>query len=68
LFRKKTSTVILFAYGFLFNPVDGDTSFIDKEFEAARRAGLKPERLLNAPLPFPTGACLRFPTKASSTS
>src|SRR5438874_9969565 len=47
--------------GFLFNPADGDTSFIDKEFEAARRAGLKPERLLHAPLPFPTGACLRFP-------
>src|SRR5437763_8857217 len=24
--------------GFLFNPVDGDTSFIDKEFEASRHA------------------------------
>lgn len=47
--------------GFLFNPVDGDTSFIDKEFEAAGRAGLNPERLLHAPLPFATGACLRFP-------
>jgi glycine/D-amino acid oxidase-like deaminating enzyme/nitrite reductase/ring-hydroxylating ferredoxin subunit len=47
--------------GFLFNPVDGDTAFVDKEFEAARRAGLNPERLLHAPLPFPTGACLRFP-------
>jgi nitrite reductase/ring-hydroxylating ferredoxin subunit len=42
--------------GFLFNPADGDTSFIDKELEAARRAGLNPERLLQAPLPFPTGA------------
>jgi glycine/D-amino acid oxidase-like deaminating enzyme len=47
--------------GFLFNPANGDTSFIDKEFEAARRAGLNPERLLHAPLPFATGACLRFP-------
>src|SRR5436305_9783038 len=49
--------------GFLFNPADGDTSFIDKEFEAARRAGLKPERLLHAPLPFATGACLRLPNQ-----
>src|SRR5436190_19525450 len=32
-------------------PVGGDSSFIDKEFEAARRAGLNPERLLHAPLP-----------------
>jgi glycine/D-amino acid oxidase-like deaminating enzyme/nitrite reductase/ring-hydroxylating ferredoxin subunit len=49
--------------GFLFNPVDGDTSFIDQEFEASRRAGLEPDRLLHAPLPFPTGACLRFPNQ-----
>jgi len=47
--------------GYLFNPVDGDAAFIDKELEAARRAGLSPERLPHAPLPFPTGACLRFP-------
>jgi glycine/D-amino acid oxidase-like deaminating enzyme/nitrite reductase/ring-hydroxylating ferredoxin subunit len=49
--------------GYLFNPVDGDAAFIDEEFEAARRAGLKPERLLHATLPFPTGACLRFPNQ-----
>jgi glycine/D-amino acid oxidase-like deaminating enzyme len=49
--------------GFLFNPADGGTSFIDNEFEAARRAGLNPERLLHAPLPFATGACLRFPNQ-----
>jgi hypothetical protein len=47
--------------GYLFNPADGDASYIDRESEAARRAGLYPERLLRAPLPFPTGACLRFP-------
>jgi glycine/D-amino acid oxidase-like deaminating enzyme/nitrite reductase/ring-hydroxylating ferredoxin subunit len=47
--------------GYLFNLPDGDPSYIDREFEAARRAGLYPERLLQAPLPFPTGACLRFP-------
>jgi glycine/D-amino acid oxidase-like deaminating enzyme/nitrite reductase/ring-hydroxylating ferredoxin subunit len=47
--------------GYLFNPADGDASYIDRESEAARRAGLHPERLLRAPLPFPTGACLRFP-------
>jgi glycine/D-amino acid oxidase-like deaminating enzyme len=50
--------------GFLFNPGDDDTSFIDKEFDAARRAGLNPERLPHAPLPFATGACLRFPSQA----
>jgi glycine/D-amino acid oxidase-like deaminating enzyme/nitrite reductase/ring-hydroxylating ferredoxin subunit len=49
--------------GYLFNPVEGDAAFIDKELEAARRAGLNPERLLHAPLPFPTGACLRFPNQ-----
>jgi glycine/D-amino acid oxidase-like deaminating enzyme len=49
--------------GYLFNPVDADAAFIDKELEAARRAGLQPERLLHAPLPFPTGACLRFPNQ-----
>jgi len=35
--------------GYLFNPVDGDASYIDKEFEAAQRAGLNPERLPHAP-------------------
>jgi glycine/D-amino acid oxidase-like deaminating enzyme len=49
--------------GYLFNPVDGDAAFIDKELEAAHRAGLNPERLLHAPLPYPTGACLRFPNQ-----
>src|SRR5256885_9943885 len=49
--------------GYLFNPVDADATFIDKEIEAAQRAGLSPERLPHAPLPFPTGACLRFPNQ-----
>lgn len=49
--------------GYLFNPVDGDDAYIDKELEAARRAGLNPERLPHAPLRFPTGACLRFPNQ-----
>jgi len=31
--------------GYLFNPSDGDDSYIEKELQAAKRAGLDPERL-----------------------
>src|SRR5436190_19601354 len=47
--------------GYLFAPSAHDGPYIDKEFEASRRAGLTPERLALAPLPFATGPCLRFP-------
>src|SRR5439155_6070594 len=48
--------------GYLFEPPDRRKGFLDKEAEAARRAGLKVEMLPRAPLPrFDTGPCLRFP-------
>ena len=47
--------------GYLFAPSAHDGPYIEKEFEASRRAGLTPERLALAPLPFATGPCLRFP-------
>ena len=47
--------------GYLFAPSAEDAAYINKELEAARRAGLSPEPLERAPLPFATGPCLRFP-------
>jgi glycine/D-amino acid oxidase-like deaminating enzyme/nitrite reductase/ring-hydroxylating ferredoxin subunit len=49
--------------GYLFAPPDGDTGELDRELDAARRAGLAGvERVPRAPLPyFETGPCLRFP-------
>jgi glycine/D-amino acid oxidase-like deaminating enzyme/nitrite reductase/ring-hydroxylating ferredoxin subunit len=49
--------------GFLFCPPFGDVSNLDREWEAAHRAGLTDvEKLDQAPnTPFRTGPCLRFP-------
>ena len=49
--------------GYLFAPPGGSTGELDRELDAARRAGLTGvERLPRAPLPsFDTGPCLRFP-------
>lgn len=49
--------------GYLFNPGDGSQEDLQKELEAARRAGLTETELISrAPLDsFDTGPCLRFP-------
>src|SRR5947207_1464201 len=48
--------------GYLFEPPDGDPANIDRELEAAHRAGLTAvEKIARAPLPFDTGPALRFP-------
>lgn len=49
--------------GYLFNPPGKSADLLDRELEAAHRAGLtKVERLPRAPLDnFDTGPCLRFP-------
>jgi len=48
--------------GFLFLPPGASLATLDREFEAAFRAGLRVERVARAPLPgFHTGPCLRFP-------
>src|SRR5207253_9220003 len=49
--------------GYLFVPPGESTDVLDKELEAAHRAGLmKVERVSRAPLEsFDTGSCLRFP-------
>ena len=49
--------------GFLFLPPDGDPGEIDREFEAARRAGLDEVQVVPAaPIDgFDTGPCVRFP-------
>ncbi|MBC7851891.1 MAG: FAD-binding oxidoreductase, partial [Pirellulaceae bacterium] len=49
--------------GYLFNPPGHSADSLDRELEAAHRAGLtKVERLPRAPLAnFDTGPCLRFP-------
>jgi glycine/D-amino acid oxidase-like deaminating enzyme/nitrite reductase/ring-hydroxylating ferredoxin subunit len=46
--------------GYLFVPPGGSLELLDRELEAARRAGLVVERTAQAPLPFDTGPCLRF--------
>jgi glycine/D-amino acid oxidase-like deaminating enzyme/nitrite reductase/ring-hydroxylating ferredoxin subunit len=52
--------------GYLFVPPGESTEVLDKEIEAAHRAGLtQVERVARAPLKgFDTGACLRFPRQA----
>ncbi|MDX1953152.1 MAG: FAD-dependent oxidoreductase [Verrucomicrobiota bacterium] len=50
--------------GFLFEPPGGDPRNIDREFEAAQRAGLPVELVEKAPVPFDTGRALRFPRQA----
>ncbi|MCE9525079.1 MAG: FAD-binding oxidoreductase, partial [Planctomycetales bacterium] len=51
--------------GYLFNPPGQSADSLDRELEAAHRAGLtKVERLPRAPLSnFDTGPCLRFPNQ-----
>jgi glycine/D-amino acid oxidase-like deaminating enzyme/nitrite reductase/ring-hydroxylating ferredoxin subunit len=52
--------------GYLFAPPGGDRGLLERELEAARRAGLAGvERVDRAPLPlFDTGPCIRFPRQA----
>lgn len=52
--------------GYLFNPPGKFSDNLDRELEAAHRAGLlKVERMSRAPLlNFDTGPCLRFPNQA----
>jgi glycine/D-amino acid oxidase-like deaminating enzyme/nitrite reductase/ring-hydroxylating ferredoxin subunit len=52
--------------GYLFAPPGGSVEELDRELDAARRAGLTGvERVPRAPLPsFDTGPCLRFPRQA----
>jgi len=48
--------------GYLWEPPEGDPANIDRELEAAHRAGLTSvEKIARAPLPFDTGPALRFP-------
>ncbi len=50
--------------GFLYTERDEEIEMLDKELEAAKRAGLSLERLGMAPLPFPTKLALRFEDQA----
>jgi len=50
--------------GFLYTEKSSDVEMLQKELEAARRAGLPVELLSEAPLPFATKGALRFPDQA----
>ena len=50
--------------GYLYTYADQSPELIEREFKAARRAGLQVERVESAPLPFRTGASLRFVNQA----
>ncbi len=51
--------------GYLFVPPGEDSQILDRELEAATRAGLQLERVARAPLgSFDTGPALRFPNQA----
>ncbi len=50
--------------GFLYTEKSSDVTMLQKELEAARRAGLPVELLPKAPLPFATKGALRFPDQA----
>jgi glycine/D-amino acid oxidase-like deaminating enzyme/nitrite reductase/ring-hydroxylating ferredoxin subunit len=50
--------------GYLFSYPDDGTRKVEQELWAARRAGLRAEFMDAAPLPFRTGAALRFPQQA----
>ena len=50
--------------GYLFAGRDEDRELLEKELDAAKRAGLEVEELAQAPLPFDTGPCLRFGNQA----
>jgi len=52
--------------GFLFAPAGKPSDELDKEEQAARRAGAQVERLLKAPFPGNTGPCLRFARQGRS--
>ena len=52
--------------GYLFLHEGGDVSELDKELEAAKRAGMKVEKLDRAPVNgFQSGVCLRFADQAT---
>ncbi len=51
--------------GYLFDPPGTQRSRLDEELEAARRAGLRVEKVARAPLrDYDTGAAIRFPGQA----
>jgi glycine/D-amino acid oxidase-like deaminating enzyme/nitrite reductase/ring-hydroxylating ferredoxin subunit len=50
--------------GFLFAAPGAEPGELDRELEAASRAGLAVEKTERAPLPFDTGPCVRFPLQA----
>lgn len=51
--------------GYLFAASGEKPGFLDREWEAATRAGLMPEKTDRAPIPtFDTGPALRFPSQA----
>jgi glycine/D-amino acid oxidase-like deaminating enzyme/nitrite reductase/ring-hydroxylating ferredoxin subunit len=50
--------------GYLFAGADRPADELERELEAARRAGVDVERIGCAPLPFGTGAALMFPRQA----
>jgi glycine/D-amino acid oxidase-like deaminating enzyme/nitrite reductase/ring-hydroxylating ferredoxin subunit len=50
--------------GFLFEPPGGDPKNLQREREAAERAGLAVRLVDRAPAPFDTGAALLFPNQA----
>lgn len=50
--------------GYLFAGPGRPDDELDKELEAAQRAGVDVERVASAPLPFGTGPSLRFPRQA----
>lgn len=52
--------------GYLFVPPGDDLSQLDRELEAARRAGLtRVSRVARAPIDFDTGPALKFPNQRS---
>jgi glycine/D-amino acid oxidase-like deaminating enzyme/nitrite reductase/ring-hydroxylating ferredoxin subunit len=50
--------------GYLFRDRSDPPEELDEELAASCRAGLKVEKVPQAPLPFETGPCLRFPRQA----
>lgn len=50
--------------GYLFAAPEHDEDYLDRELAAAQRAGLHGvAKIVRAPLPWDTGACLRFPNQ-----
>ncbi|HKO92256.1 MAG TPA: FAD-dependent oxidoreductase, partial [Polyangiaceae bacterium] len=50
--------------GYLYSYLDESSAQIEREFQAASRCGLRVELVESAPLPFRTGASLRFAQQA----